>query len=87
MLLDDGPRICIGNPGMRGGLLGSQRRRFIVVGDAARIDFADLDGLAVRGGVDWFRAICKGDDDAPGFGGGVRIAPYEGWRKNVWREN
>src|SRR5271155_3856549 len=86
MLFDAGPRLCVGYPGLRSSLFRRQRGWLVVFGNAARINFADLYGLAVRGGVDGLRAICEGDDDAPGFGESVCIAPDEGRRDDVWRE-
>ena len=65
VLLDLLPSEGIRNPGSRGSLLGCQPRRFVGVGNAPRIDFAEMPVLTLRRDMQFGRAVGKGHVDAP----------------------
>jgi hypothetical protein len=83
MLLDLLPGLCVGPPGVRGGLLRGQRRRHIA--HQAGIDRGKLHLLAVRPDFDGTRVFAEGDFDAPDGGGGIVVAPGKLGRDDVRR--
>ena len=86
-LLDFGPRLLIGSPGVSRGLFGRQHRRLVVVAHHALVDFADLQRRSVGLLFDLLAAAGKGHFDAPTLHLGIRIAPAKDRRNNLRRKN
>src|SRR5208282_4479539 len=85
--LDRGPRGRVRYPGVRRSLFLGQRRWLVGAGNATRINLTNAHGVAMGLDVDWLRAIGEGDVNTPRLCGSFRVAPEEGWRRDLRRED